>query len=88
MGSPIEGNWHRLQLFHLYNTASNEGHTSVPKLAPSSFEKIYFGPEGKRGVVPKCRAARVWDGFHGLPIVLPGGRKTFHKIFSHMTFGT
>ena len=37
----------------------SEGHVFVPELAPSSFEKVYFGPEGKRGVVPKCKAARV-----------------------------
>ena len=35
------------------------GHVFVPELTPSSFELIYFGPEGKRGIVPECKNARV-----------------------------
>ena len=34
----------------------SEGHAFVLELAPSSFEKACFGPEGKRGVVPKLQS--------------------------------
>ena len=35
------------------------GHIVFPELTPSSFEKFQSGPEGKRGVVPECKTARV-----------------------------